>query len=189
MTPFKMAESKIDLPAPGSMAHGPASLPRGTCPCFLFPDASGPGVPTHGAAAAARKALANIGPPAGSPIVFFPLSLRPWFGLGGRIGWCKTCLGRRTARVAVREDGVSNHEENNENEGKFIMMNRKTRIMIACAVAALAAILGTSSFLTAPAWAWEQPTETTGITCLSDVEDGYDAEASGIRYEIEVPAF
>lgn len=71
------------------------------------------------------------------------------------------------------------------------MTKRKTstRIAIACAAAALAALLGMSSFLTEPARAQERPTETIGVSQLSDVEDGYDIGASGICYEIEVPAF
>lgn len=71
------------------------------------------------------------------------------------------------------------------------MKKRKTssRITIACAAAALAAILGMSTFLAEPVQAQERPTEATSISRFSDIEDGYDAAANDICYEIEAPAF
>lgn len=69
------------------------------------------------------------------------------------------------------------------------MKNRKTKIMIACVTAALAAMLGITFSLASPAWAKDQPAETTGVSRLSDVEDGYDTCVGDICYEIEAPAF
>lgn len=69
------------------------------------------------------------------------------------------------------------------------MKNRKTRIAMTCATAALAVMLVLSFSLASPARAHDQPAETTGVSRLSDVEDGYDTCTGDICYEIEAPAF
>ena len=79
--------------------------------------------------------------------------------------------------------------ESQYEEANITMKNRKSRITIACAAAALAALLGMSALLTVPVRAQEQPAETVCANRLSDVEDGYDVGASRIFYEIDAPAF